>query len=295
MTAAVLAGLTCGVGVWLLYTGLRPRPEPLAAVLGRWEAPPPARDETTGLSWDNKLGRFVLAHVAVMARVTQRVRTDLRVMGRRPEDIVGETVVYVLFGLMLGPGVGLGVWLVGASFPAFGAGGIALTAAAVGGVAPWLSLRDRAARRRASFQHALIGFGHVTAMSLGAGRGVDQAMTTAAAAGQGWAFSEIRGALNAGYVRRETPWESLERLGVELGLEDLSQLAAAIALSGKDGAAVRETVLTKAKTIRERVAADAEQKAQRATAQMGPPAVALAAGFVVFLVYPALAVFLDGF
>ena len=60
------------------------------------------------------------------------------------------------------------------------------------------------------------------------------------------------------------------------------------AVAREDGAAVRETISTKARTISNRIGADAEQATQRATAQMGLPAVAIAAGFLVFLMYPAL-------
>jgi len=298
MTAALLAGLVCGTGLWLVYAGLRPLPEPLAAVLARYDNPalfPTATGDEAVLSWHNRLGRVGLDHVPVLARATQRVRADLRVIGRRPEDFVGEMAVYLLFGLALGPWFGLVTWLVGAPFPLVAAGVLSLGVAGFGAAAPWLSLRDRASARRAGFLHALVAYCHVCAMSLAAGRGVDQAMTTAAAAGDGWAFTEIRAALNAGQVRSETPWDALGRLGTDLAIDDLSQLASAIALGGTDGASVRHTVLTKATTIRERLAAAAEQKTQRATTQMGLPAVALAAGFLLFLGYPAVAVLLDGF
>ena len=66
-------------------------------------------------------------------------------------------------------------------------------------------------------------------------------------------------------------------------------------MAGEDGAAVRETISTKARTISDRIGADAEQTAQRATAQMGLPAVALAAGVLVFLMYPAVSALLSAF
>ncbi len=299
MTVAALAGLACGLGLWLVVTGLRPRPEPLAGVLARYDLPgaaPVALVADDGVpSWDVRLGGFALVHVPVLDRATQRLRADLRVIGRGPEELVGEMAVYVLFGLALGPWFGLVTWLVGAPFPLVAAGGLSLAVAAFGAASPWLSLRDRAASRRAGFLHALVAYCHVCAMSLASGRGVDQAMTTAAAAGEGWAFTEIRAALNAGRVRSETPWGSLGRLGADLAIDDLSQLSSAIALGGTDGASVRQTVLTKATTIRERLASAAERKTQRATTQMGLPAVALAGGFLLFLGYPAVAVLIEGF
>jgi hypothetical protein len=294
VTAALLAGLACGLGIWLVAAGLWPQPEPLTAVLARYTAPAPTPQPAAG-RWDRRLGRLALDHVPVLARAAARARADLRVVGREPEDLVGETAVYVLFGLGLGPWFGFVTWLVGSPFPVAAAGALGLAVALVGAVLPWLSLRDRAAARRAGFSHALVAYCHVCAMCLAAGRGVEQAMTTAAAAGDGWAFTEIRAALHAGHIRKDTPWDALARLGAELAIDDLAQLASAVALGGTDGASVRHTILTKATTIRERLAATAEQRTQRATTQMGLPAVALAAGFLVFLGYPAVSVLLDGF
>jgi hypothetical protein len=294
VTAALLAGLACGLGIWLVAAGLWPQPEPLTAVLARYTAPAPTPQPAAG-RWDRRLGRLALDHVPVLARAAARARADLRVVGREPEDLVGETAVYVLFGLGLGPWFGFVTWLVGSPFPVAAAGALGLAVALVGAVLPWLSLRDRAAARRAGFSHALVAYCHVCAMCLAAGRGVEQAMTTAAAAGDGWAFTEIRAALHAGHIRKDTPWDALARLGAELAIDDLAQLASAVALGGTDGASVRHTILTKATTIRERLAATAEQRTQRATTQMSLPAVALAAGFLVFLGYPAVSVLLDGF
>jgi hypothetical protein len=294
VTAAVIAGLACGLGVWLVAAGLWPQPEPLAAVLARYTTPPQLAREPVG-RWDRRAGRLALDHVPALARAAERARADLRVVGRAPEELAGEMAVYVLFGLGLGPWLGLVTWLVGAPFPVAAAGGLSLAVALVGGVLPWVSLRDRAAARRAGFSHALVAYCHVCAMCLAAGRGVEQAMTTAAAAGDGWAFTELPAALHAGHVRKDTPWDALGRLGAELAINDLAQLASAIALGGTDGASVRHTILTKATTIRERLAAHAEQHTQRATTQMGLPAVALAAGFLVFLGFPAVSVLLDGF
>lgn len=294
MTAAALAGLACGLGVWLVVAGLFPQPESLAAVLSRYSAPAPAPTES-GERWDRRLGRAALNRVPVVAHAATRARADLRVVGRRPEDVVGAMTVYVLFGLALGPWLGLVTWLSGGPVPVAAAGALSLAVAAGGAVSPWLTLRDRAAARRAGFSHALVAYCHVCAMSLAAGRGVDQAMTTAAAAGDGWAFTEIRAALHAGQVRCLTPWDALGQLGEDLAVDDLSQLASAIALGGTDGASVRHTILTKATTIRERLTADAEQRTQRATTQMGLPAVALAAGFLIFLGFPAVAALFRGF
>ncbi len=293
---AALAGLLVGLGLWLVVAGLWPAPEPLAVVLGRFDARAPSVPAAVGdLTWDGRVGALALRRVGPLAQLVGRARADLRVLGRRPEGFAGETIVYGLFGFMLGPWLGGVMWLAGAPFPAAIAGTVSLIAGTAGVITPWATLRDRARARRAGFLHALIAYCQVTAMSLAAGRGVEQALTTAASSGEGWAFTELRAALHAGYVRGETPWESLGRLGDELAIADLSQLASTIAMAGEDGAAVRDTISTKARTVSDRIGADAEQSAQRATAQMGLPAVAVAAGFLVFLMFPAVSALLSAF
>jgi Flp pilus assembly protein TadB len=136
---------------------------------------------------------------------------------------------------------------------------------------------------------ALAAWCDLVSRCLASGRGVDQSVTTAARAGSGWAFGELRRALAGGSVRGQTPWASLEQLGVELGVEDLRELASTIGMAGEEGAAVREAVATRARTIRERVTTETERIAEAATAQMPMPTFVVAMGFLVFLGFPALA------
>ncbi len=114
-------------------------------------------------------------------------------------------------------------------------------------------------------------------------------METAAHAGRGWPFAEMQTALRTGYVRGETPWDALARLGAEADLPDLCELAAAISLAGDQGAGVRDTISSKAKAIRERLTSDAERSAASITERMGIPATFLLLGFILFLGYPAIA------
>jgi tight adherence protein C len=136
----------------------------------------------------------------------------------------------------------------------------------------------------------LSAFCDVCGMSLAAGRGVESSLEAAARAGSGWPFVELQSALRTGYVRGETPWDALMRLGTDADLTDLTELAAAISLAGNQGAAVRETVGSKAKAIRERLTADVERTAAAITERMGIPATFLLLGFIVFLGFPAIAV-----
>ncbi|MGA2830808.1 MAG: type II secretion system F family protein, partial [Streptosporangiaceae bacterium] len=114
------------------------------------------------------------------------------------------------------------------------------------------------------------------------------ALTYSAAAGHGWAFTRLRGALQAAQLTRRPPWQLLGQLGDDLGLAELSELAASVTLAGTEGARVRASLAAKAAGLRTRQLADAETAAQAATERMSLPLVLLFAGFLLLIGYPAV-------
>jgi Flp pilus assembly protein TadB len=239
---------------------------------------------------DARFGGFLLRHLPALDRAVQSMRADLRILRRTPEEQAARVGSYALLCLLLAPWTAAVAWLVGAQPPPALFLFVVLAGLVVAITAPFARLRKQASARRKAFLHALSAYCNVTVMSLAAGRGVEQALETASTAGQGWAFAELRGALTAGYVRGDPPWEALGLLGQELGVDDLTELASTISMAGEEGAAVRETVGAKARTIRERITADTEQAAAAVTERMSLPTVLLVFGFLVFLGYPALTV-----
>jgi Flp pilus assembly protein TadB len=289
MTVALLAGLLAGSGVWLAWTGLRPLPEPLGTALARIERRPHESRVDSGIDErDERIGRFLLRNVPILEQAVGRTAVDLRIVGRSPEEQAVRVGSYMALALVLGPWLGFVAWLVGADIPAFVPGSLALGGAVAGVAMPFVSLRREARERRQGFSRSLSSWCDVVVMNLAAGRGVEQAMETAASSGTSWAFAELRGALRGGYVRGEPPWVALERLGTELGVSDLGELASTIAMAGEEGAAVRTSVAAKARTIRERMIADTEVAAAAVTERMSLPSILLVLGFLVFLGYPAL-------
>jgi tight adherence protein C len=289
MTVAVIAGLVAGFGIWLAWSGLRPLPEPLGTALGRIERRPHETRVAAGVDErDERIGRFLLRTVPILDRAVQGTSVDLRIVGRSPEEQAVRVGSYAALALVLGPWVAFVAFLVGANLPPFIPGAIALGGAVCGLFLPFISLRREARERRQVFSRSLSSWCDVVVMNLAAGRGVEQAMETAASSGSSWAFAELRGALRGGYVRGEPPWVALERLGLELGISDLGELASTIAMAGEEGAAVRTTVAAKARTIRERMIAETEVTAAAVTERMSLPSILLVLGFLVFLGYPAL-------
>jgi Flp pilus assembly protein TadB len=289
VTVAIVAGLLVGFGVWLAWSGLRPTPEPLGMALARIERRPTEVRAAEGVDErDVRIGQFLLRGIPMLDRAVAQVRPDLRIVGRSAEEQAALVGSWVVLSLVIGPWFAFVFWIVGLDIPTAIPGLIAIGGAVLGLFVPFTSLRREARERRQAFAHALSSWCDVVVMNLAAGRGVEQAMETAASSGDGWAFVELRGALRGGYVRGEPPWVALEGLGVDLGIADLGELASTIAMAGEEGAAVRTTVAAKAKTIRERMIADTEVLAASTTEKMSLPSILLVLGFLIFLGYPAL-------
>ena len=85
-----------------------------------------------------------------------------------------------------------------------------------------------------------------------------------------------------------------KQVGGELGISELSELAASITLAGVEGAKVRASLTAKAAAIRNRQLADAETTAQAATERMSLPLVLLFGGFLLLIGFPAVVHVLTG-
>ena len=291
----ILVGLAFGAGLLLIASGLVGTRPQLTTVLARL-------DQTRPRTLDPEpaqtiLGRLVgsrLVGTSFGERVIAWMSADLRAVGQPSEELLGAVVVCAVVGLVWLPVTAalLDVGDLGLDppFTLWVAAAMALAGAAV----PILSLRTRAARRRRSFRHALSCFLDLVAIRLAGGAGVDAALAESANAGHGWVFEELRQALTASRLAGAPPWHGFERLGEELRVSEVSELAASMALAGDEGARVRASLAAKARAMRTRALADAERNAQAASERMSLPIVVLMAGFVVFLGYPAVTRVLQG-
>lgn len=293
MTAALILGVAVGLGVILVATGLLPARLSLAEALGRLDAAPQMRAGQSEVWWVRILGvPFVETSAGRLA--TRSARQDLRVIGRSPEEHVARHVLMLAVGLLWAPAtfglMALGGVDVSFVLPVW----VSLVFGLVALVIPTLAVRAEAADRRRSFRHALGCFLDLVAVRLAGGAGVDSALAGSAAAGDGWAFAEIRQALTEARLRGEPSWNGLAALGDAIGVTELQELAASAGLAGDEGARVRVSIAAKARSIRMRGLADAEGAAQSASERMSLPVVLLMTGFIVFLGYPAVAQVING-
>jgi tight adherence protein C len=289
LTTVVLAGGTLGCGLLLAWSGASPSRPSLRAALDRIGRSRELRWQRGSSDIDARVGRLA-RRVGLVDRTVERMRNDLFVVHRSADEQAAILVANVLLGCLWFPVVSVGGWLVGVQLPlAVPFWGTALG----GGLAGWWTIqavRSKAGQRRITFSRALSSLCDLAAMGLASGRGLESSLAMAVAASPAWPYRDMQTALESGYLRGEPPWVSLAKLGEDAGLGDLVELAAALQLAGDEGAAVRETIASKATSTRERLTADAERRAAATTERMGIPATFLLLGFVVFLGYPAIAV-----
>lgn len=258
-------------------------------MLGRLGQSPVEVEPASGDDVDVRIGRWA-RKIGLVERSLTPIRADLRILHRSPEEQAALVITYGVLGLLFVPVIAAGGYAAGIQLPLAVPLWLGLVGAAIGLFWAIRAVKPEAAKRRRSFSHALSAFCDVCSMSLAAGRGVESSIEAAANAGGGWPFIELQTALRTGYVRGDTPWDALAQLGRDADLVDLVELAAGISLAGNEGAAVREMIGSKARTIRERLTSDAERNAASITERMGIPATFLLLGFILFLGFPAIAV-----
>ena len=298
MTGMVLlAGLGTGVGLWPMVVGWFPRPPRLDKALDApydlSRATDPEADAWSA-GWSGRWGRPAVRWLRRVGLPLASTRRDLATVDKPVDVHLAEQATATVFGLLLPPvlatllafgGVGTGLGLPVAASLFFGVAGF---------LAPELSVRSEAAKHRAAFRDALSSFLDLVVISLASGSGVDQALDDAAKVGSGPAYLELRYALTEARLARVAPWDILSALGRRVAVAELQQLAATVGLAGTEGAKVRASLRSRAIALRARQLSDAEGEANAATERMALPIVALFAGFLIFLGYPAMAAVLGG-
>ena len=298
MSPGVLTALVCGAGVgaglWLVVRGLFPPRPSLAQALAQLRrvpdpAPLVAAEPDGGVA--ARVGQPIarlLGRSDARWLVPGKVCQDLAVLGRSPERHLAEKATLALVGLLVAPAVTVLLALGGVHLSVVVPVWASLVLLAGGFFAPDLGIRAEAARRRTDFRHALSSFLDLVVVALAGGGGVETALVDAASVGNGWAFDNLRQALDQARLARETPWAALGRLGHQLGVDELTELAASLSLAGTEGAKVRASLAAKATSLRTHQLAEAETADQAATERMALPVVVLFAGFLFFLGYPAV-------
>ena len=282
---AMMAGATVGAGVYLGVRAIRPRPVPLAEALAALERPrPPATQPVTTGALAHRIGQAGVRLLEATGLVDMgRLSTRLRALGKTVEAHVYEKLLAGLAGFAIPVLFTLVVAAAGVSVsPAVTAVG-AIAVGLAGFLYPDLGLAEQIERRRRDFRHSLSAYLDLVTVILAGGGGLETALQASADLGDGWAFAEIRAALRKSRLTNRTPWEIFDDLGVELGVDELRELAAAAQLAGDQGARIRASLAAKADSMRAAQTAAIEAQAEGATEKMLLPVVTLVVGMILFI------------
>jgi len=286
MLAVMTAGAGIGLGVFLGFRAVFPRPMPLQRALADLERPRRAlvEPETMPAGMSDRFGKIAVQIFEATGLV------DLGALRRRLRAL-GKPLEAHAYAKMLGGLAGLGIPVMFSLVLAAGGVTVApawIAALAVGlGLAgflwPDLGLSERIERRRRDFRHSLSAYLDLVTIILAGGGGLETALQTSADLGDGWAFTEIRAALRKARLTNRTPWEVFDELGQELGVDELRELAAAAHLAGDQGARIRASLAAKADSMRAAQTATIEAQAEAATEKMLLPVVTLVVGMILFI------------
>jgi tight adherence protein C len=274
---AMVAGAGFGLGLALLWYGLRPPRPALARVLEALRRPP---QPTTSAQ---RRYRLLAAPLSRLGLPSRRVRQDLALCGRDVEVFLAEQTAAVAVGALAVPVVAA-MW---------GAGGlIPLWLAILGGLAGyrWSTARLQAAARarRAQLAGTLSVVQDLVAVAMAGGAGVDEALDQATGVCSGWAAEQLRHTLHTARLTRQPVWQALTELGEHTGVNELAEVGQAIRLATGEGARIRTALQAHAATARGRATAAMETAARAAGVRMSMPVLLLALAYGLFLLYPAL-------
>jgi Flp pilus assembly pilin Flp len=187
MTTAFFAGALAGLGLFLLGLALYPPRPRLARRLagfdaarrganGHWAGAPEA--EVTGPRW--RLGSWLARLCAEQGWQFPSLRKNLSLAGLPFEIFLATKVLLAVLGLVLGPALGIAAGLAGFHVSAWIQVWLGLLLGTAFSFLPDLEVRQKANKRRRDFRHAIGSFLDLFAMNLAGGRGVPEALMTAA-------------------------------------------------------------------------------------------------------------------
>ncbi|WP_328319022.1 type II secretion system F family protein [Streptomyces sp. NBC_00388] len=298
LTAPVLIGAVLGLGVFVLVRALSRTKRSAVSQVQRIDAlrAAGAGYERPG-DHESPDGRLGSLRARVGVRIAdlyfqqgweqRSLRSDLAVIDRSWEGFLATKVLLGVVGLIFGPMLFAIAWAIG-----FGAGPIipvwlALACGLIFFFLPDLEVRRDAADKRKDLRRVIGAYLDLVSMNLAGGRGLPEALMAAAEVSEGWALRRIRNALADARITGTSQWLALGRLGEDLGIEELKDLSSSLALVADDGAKVRESLASRAETMRHREMAEIEGAAGEKSQSMLVAQLLLCAGFLVFLIYPA--------
>jgi Flp pilus assembly protein TadB len=286
----IFAGLGVGLGLLGVVAGLRPVPRSAGMVLRSLHGQRrPVRVAPVGRRPDRMLGSWLAESLERRGWAPTTIVSSARAAQTSLETICAEAVLGVLCGLVAPLAATAVARVGGIRTPVVLPIWSALVLAVGGAALPFVVLRAAAVRARKSARTVVAAYLDLVVLCLAGGMGIEGALHAAAGIADDEFSVRIGASLERARDAGETPWEALSELGEELGVTELTELAAAVRLAGTEGARIRSTLSVKADSIRRHELAAAEAEANTVTERLFLPGVFLLVGFLLFVGYPAVA------
>ncbi len=293
MIDAIALGALIGLSVLLLITSLMPSRRSAAMTVAQIDAlrelgPSSGQTQQSTGSARSRIGHQLAEFYARQGWQLPSVRADLAILDRDWEQFLTTKLGLGVAGFFAAPVLYALAWFAGIHVSVLIPVWLALVLAALFFMLPDLEVRRDAKDRRADFRHVVAAFLDLVSMNLAGGRGLPEAIMSAAEISNGWAVIWIRNALTAARLSGQTQWAALSALGERLGVEELVDLGHAIALTADDGAKIRQSLASRAETMRRRELAEMEGEAGQRSQSMLVAQLLLCTGFLIYLIFPAV-------
>ena len=289
----VILGAVVGFGVYLLIRALVPGRRSATATVAQIDALRelgPYSDPTVGgkRSVRESVGRAMAEFYARHGWQQHSLKADLAILDRGWESFLATKIGLAAYGFFFVPLLYALLWLLGVHLSFIVPLWLTLVAAACFFLLPDAEVKQKAKDRREDFRRVVSAYLDLVSMNLAGGRGLPEALMSAAEISDDWAVRRIRNMLADARLSGQSQWAAFSELGRTIGVDELADLGGALALTADDGAKIRASLASRAETMRRREMAETEGKAGQQSQSMLVAQVLLCAGFLVFLIYPAV-------
>ncbi len=289
MTSLALLGAMFGVGILCVVTGLRQTGN-LANEVARFDIGPwPPGPEVGEVKAPHRLkglGSSVARAANALGRPIAR-QEDLTLLGKKLDQQLGATGLCAVAGGVVALCIEVALRSGGVVVGPVLLMSLVIASSVAAATLPAVELARSARRERREILRAVSCWLELVAMAQAGGMGVESALQTAACVSSDRSFERLRRALEHAHLTSTTPWSALRQMGADLGIVELEDLGATLALAGTEGARVRATLVAKSAALRRRQMAEAQGEANATTERLFLPSIVLMLAFVMFLMYPA--------
>lgn len=248
------------------------------------DLPAIAQDSSRLQAWADRVGARLIKTPAVASRLPAK---DLRLLEMSPAKLLGRCAQFALLGLLM-PQMFVLLLAFAHKAPPF-----PVPVAAALGFGAFFAfkclddVRDQAKKRRETYRYVVVSLLERLVLTRSSSAGAGEALIRAAAVGDSAPALQIREALAHARLTGTSPWTALERLGQDLGVDDLARPARALALAGEEKTAITNTLENQIELLNSALQNDRMTRANQATEQMDLPALSVGLSLVIFMALPA--------